>query len=313
MTGAARLASALAALAAAASTPAAGAASGHPIDYDPVFSPDGRTIAFVRETVAGSSADSAIMLVRLNGRGLRVLLPHVLASGLRWSADGTSLAYSMRGIWIVKVATGETRQLTTNGGEPSWSPDGRTIAYTHGENCFGCASVWFVGADGSNDRQLVSRGRRPVFSPDGTMLSLSFAQNFVIDLNGNGVIPVGSRGQYTPYTEWSPSGTNMVHTGDGLWIVDIATRHSRRLTPFVNEKPSWSPDGTVIAGGRHRFVVLVRVKDGKIVARFPKSNIERGEPSWSPRGELAFVHLGNCGIDLAHEDGSHLRRITRTC
>src|SRR3954466_2843786 len=36
MTGAARLASALAALAVAASTPAAGAASGHAIDYDPV-------------------------------------------------------------------------------------------------------------------------------------------------------------------------------------------------------------------------------------------------------------------------------------
>jgi Tol biopolymer transport system component len=127
------------------------------------------------------------------------------------------------------------------------------------------------------------------------------------------VVPVGRSGPYTPYTAWSPRGTEIVHTGDGLWIVDLATRRTRRLTPFVNAKPSWSPDGKVIAGGRRKFVVLVRVKDGKIIARFPKSNIERGDPSWSPRGDVAFVHEGNCGIDVAHEDGSQLRRATRTC
>ena len=54
-----------------------------------------------------------------------------------WSPDGARLAFSSdRGgnydVWILTLATGEVRRLTTNAANdsmPAWSPDGREIAF----------------------------------------------------------------------------------------------------------------------------------------------------------------------------------------
>src|SRR5258705_11615560 len=58
------------------------------------------------------------------------------------SPDGTRVLYTVatpdltanrtaRDVWMVSIATGETRNLTHNGREGSarWSPDGKTIAF----------------------------------------------------------------------------------------------------------------------------------------------------------------------------------------
>ena len=144
---------------------------------------------------------------------------------------------------------------------------------------------------------------------------MSFGSSLVVDLEGKEVLPANRTG-YAPYAGWSPRGVYAMHTGDGLWLVNVETARTRRLTPFVNEKPSWSPDGTVIAGGsrgQRVALVRVRVRDGRIFARFARSNIGGGLPSWSAAGDVAFVRERNCGIDVAREDGTHRRRLTRAC
>jgi hypothetical protein len=79
-------------------------------------------------------------------------------------------------------------------------------------------------------------------------------------------------------------------------------------------KPAWSPGGRLIAGeGRGLHVAIVRAKDGKLVARIPQSSTGGGGPNWSPSGMLLFSHSNECGIDIAHPDGSHLRRLTAVC
>src|SRR4051812_45587963 len=90
-----------------AATPAA------PTVRDPVWSPDGSRLAYLRLT----GEWGRIYVVGFDGRGRRavsrvLLTPHALA----WSPDGESLALvSSEAIWRVDVGTGATTDLTPGG------------------------------------------------------------------------------------------------------------------------------------------------------------------------------------------------------
>src|SRR3954451_168193 len=103
---------------------AAGGIARGPVFHDshPVFSPDGRMIAFDR--VGGTS--QSIMLIRSDGRHLRTLVPDTFAQYISWSPDSRSLVYSDVGIWRVDLARPTPQLLTEQNSEiwqPAWSPD----------------------------------------------------------------------------------------------------------------------------------------------------------------------------------------------
>lgn len=152
-------------------------------------------------------------------------------------------------------------------------------------------------------------GHRPAFSPVAPLLAVSLADDSrVIDLDGNTVLP-GSGAN----VNWSPRGAYVAYTGSGLWLTNLATKRTRRISRLIDERPAWSRDGRVIAGGYRTRLALVRAKDGSGFRTLPASNVEGGTPSWSPTGLVAYVHTGWCGIDVAREDGTHPRRLTRIC
>jgi Tol biopolymer transport system component len=297
--------------------PAAGAdTTPRPQDRDPVFSPSGDSIAFVRSY----GAMQTVMTVRPDGIGLRTVTRADGAGYLAWSPDGTTIAYSAgRDVWTVPAAGGEPRNLTNEAAsqndeawQPSWSPDGKLIAYDRFERCFRCTGVWVMNADGTGAREVIPDGRRPQFSPDGTKLALSLARDaLVVDLNGNRLVPGTGA-----YTVWSPRGLYVAY--DGGFIVEVTTGVTRRVSALLRQKPSWSRGGKYIAaGGPLGYVYVVRASTGARVARIPASTVFPGVPSWSPTGLLAYVHRGKtgttCGIDVAHSDGTHIRRLTRNC
>jgi TolB protein len=291
--------------------PSSGAAGGSTgfRDFYPTYSPDGRSIAFIRE----STPDAAIMLMRSDGRGLHALV-HVWTGGPAvWSPDGKWLVYPAAGdIWRIDVSSGAIDRLTTAGGawQPSWSPDGSLIAYTRFERCFRCTGIWVMSSDGSGQREISLSGRRPVFSPDGTRIALSFADSLALDLTGAGA--VSGTGAYVT---WSPHGGYLAYTGNGLWIRNVETGTTRRISRYLGQKPSWSPDGKTIAGGAGlgSSLALIRAKDGSHFTKLRDSDIDGGMPSWSPQGHVAYTHAGGCGIDVAREDGTHIRRLTTAC
>jgi Tol biopolymer transport system component len=218
-------------------------------------------------------------------------------------------------IWRVEVATGAALQLTHNGPlsdwQPSWSPDGTMIAYDKSERCFRCTGIWLMNSDGSNQHEISEdNGRRPIFSPVSTNeLALSNTPALVIDLDGATLV----RSRFgSSSTVWSPGGISIAYTSDGLWVENVETKNRRRISTLIGERPAWSPDGKVTAGYNRRELALVHARDGSHIKLLPNSKVAAGLPSWA-NGTVAYLHEGHCGIDLAREDGTHIRRLTTVC
>lgn len=114
-------------------------------DESPDWSPDGRTIAFVRRTPGGSG----IYLVGADGKGLRRLTG---GSSPSWSPDSRQLVFSAGGRVLTIGAGGRSRLDLGAGTEPNWSPDGSTILFLHGSPS---PSIWVMDSDGTNRTRLV--------------------------------------------------------------------------------------------------------------------------------------------------------------
>jgi serine/threonine-protein kinase len=152
-------------------------------DRRPVWSPDGRTVAFVRDTLAGASvwarpADGSREPYRLSP-------PGIWAQGVAWSPDGTWLAIrtdngdSTRGD-IVGIRLGADGTpappvplVASPFGElnPAFSPDGKWLAYTSDES--GTNEVFvrpFPNTTAARWQVSNGSGEQPRWSPDGRAL-----------------------------------------------------------------------------------------------------------------------------------------------
>jgi Tol biopolymer transport system component len=140
-------------------------AVGPPYSTTPDWSPDGSLIAF--------AAPSGLAVMRPDGTGVRNLTNH-LDNDLypSWSPDGRRLAYESDRdgtyeIWTINAdgsgqsrLTSGSRFVCPQGGcsvprfRPSWSPDGKQIAFTHDRD--GVAQVYVMNADGTGQKRLTS-------------------------------------------------------------------------------------------------------------------------------------------------------------
>lgn len=93
-----------------------------------------------------------------------------------WSHDGSQITYEGEGdIFIINAdGSGEPVNLTNDEVQdvnPTWSPDGRKIAWSSGSD--GNWNLFVMNADGSDRKQITDNGQvfRAVWTIDGRLLT----------------------------------------------------------------------------------------------------------------------------------------------
>lgn len=170
----------------------------------PVFSPDGRTLAFTRQIQRDSRTKFA---------------------GKFWKKG-----FNGASIWTVDLLTGKRRQLTpwrdgVSYVASSFSPDGATLLATHeDDHLLSQPEPVALALDGGGSRRLLEDGSFPVFSPDGTEVALvrrvlesgkeggESSDVYVIGADGTGLRRVTrTPGLYELFPSWDPSGERLAY------------------------------------------------------------------------------------------------------
>jgi DNA-binding winged helix-turn-helix (wHTH) protein/Tol biopolymer transport system component len=207
-------------------------------------------------------------------------LSGISAADLAFSADGQWVAYTSfpdGDLWRSRVDGSEKMQLTSSpikAAAPSWSPDGRQIAFI-GILPGGAWNVHIILSAGSSAERLMPSDRVQLdvgWSPDGKSLIFGTALDpkagiYVIDLNSRQVSTLpGSKGLFSPH--WSPDGRYISGTiikSDQLMLFDTATQSWKKPCDCVVSYPNWSHDGRYLYfHDKDNRIARLRLADYKV-------------------------------------------------
>ena len=166
-------------------------------------------------------------------------------------------------------------QLTSDGQqnlEPSWSPDGKWIAYYSQLK----GGIWIMPAGGGVPRQLVDFGSRPAWSHDGTRIAFQ----------SDGLSDISNISAITPTSS--------------IWVTSASGGDLHQITHPGNPigghgSPAWSVDGKRIAfvtSDTVSAVVWSISPEGNQLTQLTKSSQNFWDPVYTPDGKNLLIASG---------------------
>ncbi len=229
-----------------------------------------------------------IALINIDGTGRKALLPpRTLSFDPALSADGKKIAFvgpadevptvpvGSLGLFVMNADGSERKRIArgTEPGEhllgPSWSPDGRQIAFTrfvfgfrgNGTVFASTPQIELIDAGGGNPKRLgKANGFNPVWSFDGTRLLFEGSGEeegasglCVIDRDGSNrrqLVKPPAEGTLSISGAWSPDGRSLAYAvaseNGGLYLAKADGLQPRRLVGGPRDivfGVRWSADG----------------------------------------------------------------------
>ncbi|MCP5100342.1 MAG: hypothetical protein GY943_32725 [Chloroflexi bacterium] len=255
-------------------------------------------------------------------------------------------------LYLVQPDGSSLTRLTENeivDTSPSWSPDGRQIAY-RSRVPDASSDIFIMNADGTNPRNLVNDPVQdqaldeffPEWSPLGDKIALytdrhttaaksnngcALHRAGVMDIDGGResirALDVWLGNQET--LGWHPDGVHVVissrcHQGNQLDLIlwNVETDDVSFITDdvYADAAPAFSPDGRFLAYSSARNgqtdIYVMEMESGEVV-NLTNHAASDTHPTWSPNGsQIAFVtnRDGNEEIYVMNNDGTNLRNIT---
>src|SRR6266852_1622341 len=314
------------------------------LDFNPVWSPDGRYIAFCR---IAKGATGIYIIPALGGaeRKVRNTLwddrefhETFWFGRLSWSPDGKLLAYSDRAspsedaaIFLLSLDSLEARKLTSplrSRGDfsPAFSPDGQTVAFARDSQ--GAQSIYAIPVSGRKEQPLTSDTNQKwglAWTPDGR--EIVFAED-------DWLWKISLRGGPRERLQFGQDGVEPSIRGNQLVYVQRKLNHNiwrRNLNSSVpasppgkfiastrmESGPQFSPDGSKIAFESTRsgaYEVWLCSSDGSSLMQLThlKPSVT-GTPRWSPDGQQIVFDsrpAGNPDIFVINVQGGPPRQLT---
>ena len=207
----------------------------------PVWSPDGKTIAFFAYRDGGYDLWS----IKPDGSEQKKLTTGPFDDrDPMWSPDGTKIAFaSDRGvpgkdsynIWTLDLASGTLTQVTDNPYEnrlPTWSPDGKQIAYASTRGSVSAIYSVTLGSMQEREVRRVAKGAvaAPSYGPGG-QLAYVVTDESSSRLEIDGKTVSGTETVFPFRVSWLPTGGGFYYVSDGK----IRSRSATGLAPKTVE------------------------------------------------------------------------------
>ena len=209
-------------------------------------------------------------------------------------------------------------------GSPSWSPDGRLIAY-YSEQPDGKADLFVMQADGTGARAILQTPfdeGGPAFSPDGRQIAFDTDRDgnfeiYVVNLDGGGLRRVTNHPGRDVAPAWSPDGATLVFMSDRAraeFDIFQVNADGTGLRPLTRADSNWYPQFAPVDPPRlalhvWRDVHLLDPGAGTLT-RLTAEPLDGMYPTWSPDGStIAFMSARNGPTEIftMNADGSDQR------
>jgi TolB protein len=225
-------------------------------------------------------------------------------------------------LWVVDSSG--PHPLATGGtfSQPSWAPDGTSLAYVYRGTNF--ADIFVTDEEGQHQTRLTSSQStvldnndwnfRPTWSPDGSLIafvsdrSSTFPTLWLMNAaDGSGSHVLSTRGlqeEAVDAVSWSPDGSQLAvtlfnvpgPTQIALVPVGASSRETGRVLTNLSGgaiDPAWSPDGAWLAFAGHEgypIEIYAVHPDGTSVTRLTDDGQFGRAPVWSPDGhQIAYL------------------------